>query len=397
MMFRIALKNLVARPVSALLSWLLLSVSIGIISLLLLLQQKLDRSFAGFSRVDLVIGAKGSPLQLILSALYHLDAPTGNISLKEAERWMRHPFVSAAAPLAYGDNYQGYAIVGTDAGYLRLLAPADSNLVFPSGPGVLAGAAVARSLSLRPGDHFLGSHGSQEGGETHEAFPYTVEKILQPTGTATDNMLLTSIETVHAIHEHSGAESAHQEEDNEKITAVLLQLRNPMAKLQWPRRINEETTLQAAVPVIEINRLFSLLGIGIELAGALAFVIMLLAATSIFITLYQSLAERKYELALMRTLGFRPVSLLFLLLCEAMLLCVAACITGALLSRFLLWLLMKQAPPTYGAGNSSWPPLAWQELVLFALAILIGVMAALLPAIRAFYINISKTLSYERT
>ncbi|MFT4022994.1 MAG: FtsX-like permease family protein [Flavihumibacter sp.] len=404
MMLTIAIKNLLARPVSALLSWLLLTVSIGLISLLLLLQQKLDQVFAGFNKVDLVIGAKGSPLQLVLSALYHLDAPTGNISLHEAERWMRHPFVAAAAPLAYGDNYKGYAIVGTNADYLRLLAPADSALAFPSGRGVLAGAGAAHNLSLRAGDHFVGSHGSQEGGEEHEDFPYTVQHILQPTGTAVDNMLLTSIEAVHEIHEHHEhsnvnehtEEQEHTAEKEEEVTAVLLQLRNPMAKLQWPRKINEETSFQAAVPVMEINRLFSLLGIGIELAGALALVIMLLAATSIFVTLYQSLADKKYELALLRSLGFPPIALLLLLLWEALLLSLAACVAGALLARVALWWLLKQSPVSYGAAHGAWPALRLQEMAVFAGALAVAVLAALLPALRAFYLNISKTLSHAQ-
>ena len=107
MIVKTALKNILNKPLSFLLGWLLLTVSVGIISLLLLVQQQIEKQFTrDIKGVDMVLGAKGSPLQMILSAVYHLDAPTGNIKLAQAQAWMKHPFVESAIPLAYGDSYK---------------------------------------------------------------------------------------------------------------------------------------------------------------------------------------------------------------------------------------------------------------------------------------------------
>ncbi|TAE60586.1 MAG: ABC transporter permease, partial [Bacteroidetes bacterium] len=112
-------RNLTHRISGALLSLLLLSLGVGIISLLLLIQSQLERHFTdNVKGIDMVVGAKGSPLQLILASVYHIDNPTGNISLSEADSLARNPLIARAIPLSYGDNYQGYRIVGTDSSYV---------------------------------------------------------------------------------------------------------------------------------------------------------------------------------------------------------------------------------------------------------------------------------------
>src|SRR5690606_1408747 len=114
MITKLAWKNLWFKPLNTVLSIILLTASVAIISLLILLQQQFENKFSkNIEGVDLVMGAQGSPLQLILSSVYQLDTPTGNINYKEAESWMNHPFVETAIPLAFGDNYLGYKIVGT--------------------------------------------------------------------------------------------------------------------------------------------------------------------------------------------------------------------------------------------------------------------------------------------
>src|SRR5690606_14358388 len=141
--------------------------------------------------IDLVMGAQGSPLQLILSSIYQVDAPTGNISLDSAKVWMQNPMVAKAIPLAFGDNYKGFKILGTTQGYL-----AHFNVEFAEGKTfdknfeVVIGSEIAQKLNLSIGDEFFGSHGDSEEGEVHDHYAYKVVGITNPTGKVVDNLIL---------------------------------------------------------------------------------------------------------------------------------------------------------------------------------------------------------------
>jgi putative ABC transport system permease protein len=150
MMLKIIYRNLVHKPLNALLSLALLMLSVAIISLLLVagdqVSKKLDKDLEG---IDMVVGAKGSPLQLVLSAVYHVDAPTGNISKKEADKMARNPMVESAIPLAYGDSYKGYRILGTTPAYLDMYGgKLSTGKIFANPLEVVAGSAVVRCMKM---------------------------------------------------------------------------------------------------------------------------------------------------------------------------------------------------------------------------------------------------------
>lgn len=435
MILKIAIKNLLHKSLSSLLCWVLLSVSVGIISLLLILQSQFENQFTkNIEGVDMVIGAKGSPLQLILSAVYHVDAPTGNIKYAEAQQWMQHPFVGKAIPLAYGDSYRGYSIVGTNKDYLdKYKASLETGKMFEKDFEVVIGSALAHKLQLKTGTHFYSTHGNDEHGDVHKEFAYTVTGILKPTGTVVDNLLISNIESVWKIHEHhhhhdehgeanaaeeseahhhdgeeteahheehhNGADAHEENEAHEKkekeLTAVLLKFRNPMGNIQLPRIINEKTNMMAAVPAIEINRLFTLFGVGIDTITNMGWGIMLLSGLSVFVALFNSLKERKYELALMRTMGAGRSRLLFLLLLEGLILAIAGIITGLLLSRLALWFIAGGFEKDYHLNIQQWWLQTPGEIYLILLTLCMGLVASLVPAIKAWFINISKTLANE--
>ncbi len=451
MILKIAWKNILHKPLSALLSWVLLTASVAIISLLLLLQdqfqQKFERSIEG---VDLVMGAKGSPLQLILSAVYHLDAPTGNIPYADAQKWMKNPMVASAIPLAYGDAYRGFSIVGTTPAYIeKYRATVAQGRIFEQNFEVVVGAELAQKLQLAPGSEFYGTHGTAEGGEEHREHAYKVCGILSPSGTVLDNLILSNISSVWAMHDHHDEEEPHDHhdvahehdtdhkhsdqdheadhadhdhadhdhgaedvkhddgeapgsiaskeavEEGQDITAVLFKFRSPMAIVQWPRMVAQQTNMQLASPVVEVNRIFSLFGIGIEALSWLGWAIMALAALSVFIALYNTLKERRYELALMRTMGASRGQLMWMVLLESLWLCLAGFLSGIALSRLALWLISKAAEREYHFSfenyHFKWPQEAW----LLLLTLGIGLVAALIPALKAYSLNISKTLANE--
>jgi putative ABC transport system permease protein len=409
MIFKIAIKNIFNKPLNFLLGWLLLTVSVGIISLLLLVQQQIEQQFTNdIKGVDMVLGAKGSPLQMILSAVYHIDAPTGNIKYAEAEKWMKHPFVESAIPLAYGDSYKGYPVLGTTTAYLdKYNAGISAGKLHANDFEVVVGSTAANILKLQLGDTFFGTHGDKEGGAKHKEHAYTVSGILKQSGSIIDNLIISNIESVWKMHEQHeedkvadgmAAKEHHHDEDgdehqDEEITAVLLKFRNPMAQIQLPRIINTSTNMMAAVPAIEVNRLFSLLGIGIDTLKKMAWGIMILSALSVFITLFNALKDRKYELALMRTMGGSRIRLMLLVLLESMLLCVSGFVCGIILSRTVLYFLSKAAQTDYHFSFKNFGLQLPEEGYLFLITMLVGITAALIPAVKAYRLNISKTLA----
>lgn len=436
MIIKIAWKNIWFKPLNTILSVILLTASVAIISLLILLQEQFEKQFSSnIDGVDLVIGAKGSPLQLILSAVYQVDAPTGNISYEEAKTWMKHPFVKTAIPLAFGDNYRGFKIVGTTPGYLEKFdAKIQVGKIFEKNFEVIVGSEIAQKLNIKVGDKFFGSHGDAEEGEVHEEFAYVVSGIASPTGKVIDNLILSNIQSVWAMHESHNHEEPHSEnpahgeeghihsegdehhdhdhshehhnrvgeekhhhdeisEEGKEITAVLIKFKNKMGFVLWPRLIAQNTDMQAASPAVEVNRLFSLFGIGLQALQYLAYGIMLISGISIFIALYNTLKERKYEFALMRVSGSSRLQLLGLVLFESLLLCITGFVLGTIVGRVGLWLISSTTEQDY---KMSFDPFAFaleKEGILFLVTIFVGIIAALIPAIKAYRLNISKTLA----
>ena len=153
---KLSWSNLKVKPLNTFLSLLLLTLGVALVSMLLILNKQLDEQFKrNISGIDMVVGAKGSPLQLILSSVYHIDNPTGNIPLEEAESLLKNPMVKECIPLAYGDSYKGYRIVGSNKDYVSHYGVTLEEGKFWSNEyEVTAGAVVAKNLGLKIGDTF---------------------------------------------------------------------------------------------------------------------------------------------------------------------------------------------------------------------------------------------------
>jgi putative ABC transport system permease protein len=395
MIGRIIRANLTYYPLNTLLSIVLLALGTGIISLLLIMEaafsSKMDRDLKD---IDIVVGAKGSPLQLVLSAVYHMDAPTGNIPLVEANKISRDRMVANATPLAYGDTYKGYRILGTDESYFdKYEAKFEVGQLFENDFEAVLGATVAVRSGLKIGDTFTGNHGSDANAHEHEDHPYRVIGILQPNNSVLDQLVLTNLRTVWAVHHHAPKDLQESTEtEPEEITALLIALKSPMALMTLPRDINESSKLQAAVPSLEINRLMGLLGIGMATLQGIGSGIILVSAFSIFIALYNRMQERRYEMALLRLMGCSRIRLSYMVFAEASIIAIAGYCMGWILSRAGLLLLETQLQ-----GAQSWPlnlNFTPMEIWMLPSIILIAWIAALLPALKAFKTDIPKTLAH---
>jgi len=403
-MLLLSWKYLVSKPLNTALNILLLALGLSIFTVLLLVQDQFENKMTKDAQgIDLVVGAKGSPLQLILSSIYHIDFPTGNIPLEEAERVSKNRLIENVIPLGLGDNFEGFRIVGTNHDYLELYqANFREGAAWRFPFDVVLGYEVAQKLQLKTGDTFVGSHGIGSSSHKHEEHPYKVTGILEKKGTIIDHLIMTSMESVWYTHdeehdhtklEKQVASSGFPEAEREReITSLLVQYRNPMAAVQLPRFINSRSSLQAASPAFEITRLFELLGVGISFAHGLALVIIIIAGLSIFIALFNSLKERRYDLAIMRTIGASKGKVFLHIILEGIILTFLGAILGMAIGHLFLYLLVVNNEQGSLAGFTA-NFFLMEELWIVVYAVVVGIVAALIPAWQAYNTNISEQLT----
>lgn len=380
-----------ARPLATVLNLLLLTLGLAAITLVLLTRAQLDRAFErDLAGIDAVIGAKGSPLQLILAGVFHLDVPPGNIPLREAQALARDTRVAQLIPLSLGDSYRGFRIVGTTHDYPALYgAQVAQGRLWQQAMEVVLGHQAAQATGLQPGQAFAGAHGLVDGGDApgHVSHPYQVVGVLAPCGCVLDRLLLTATESVWEVHEvahgkHEDHDAAEEDEKRE-ITLALVRYRSPLAAATFPRYVNTRTHLQAAAPALEITRLLRLVGVGADVLRGFAAVLLLTAGLSVFIALWSAVRERSADLALLRMLGAPPQRLAALLLCEAFWLAGLATVLGLLGGHLLTGLLGYLLALEQSLSMTGWLWLT-VELWVPALALTVATLAALLPALGAY-------------
>ncbi|MDN3585722.1 ABC transporter permease [Pedobacter aquatilis] len=398
---KISIKNLLRNKLTAILNILLVAFGVGILSILFLASTQIGNKLEQNAKdIDLVVGAKGSPLQLILSSIYHIDFPTGNIPAKDAQELMQNPLVKRAVPLALGDNYSGYRIVGTDTTFIGLYGlKIDKGSFWNKDLEATIGSTVAREANLKVGDTFFGAHGLSDNGDMHKNNAYSVKGILKQQNNVTDNLILTNIGSVYKMHGSDDQHEEHHEEaehniDNKEITSILIQYRSPMSVVIFPRMVNQSTNMQAASPAMESARLFSLIGVGIDTLKWFALLIMAISALSVFISLYNSMKEKKYDLAIMRCLGASKLKLFFLVMLEGLLITIVGAALGLLIGHLALEIIGKYQESSQAKLTGLY--FVTEEFYLLLAGLLIGIVASIIPALQTYRVDIAKTLSKDR-
>ena len=409
--FRIAFAYARRRPLATVLNVALLALGVATITLVMLLSRELEqRLVREATGIDLVVGAKGSPLQLVLSGVYHADVPPGNVPLAAVTLLARNPLVQQVIPMALGDSYRGFRIVGTEPAFVAHYgASVGEGRVWAAPMEAVLGSDAARASGLSVGASFTGSHGLAEGGGDHGETPYRVVGVLAPTGRVIDRLVLTGIDSVWAVHEHHDGDEDHDRDaradqakppavagtspaPEREVTLALVKYKSPVAAASLPRAINAETVLQAASPALESARLFTVFGVGTDVIRGFAMLLIGASAFGLFVALAQALDERRYDLAIMRTLGARRGLIVAVLLIESLLLAATGLVVGLGLAHGLAanvgtWL---PAAAPLAAGARAWHPDEWGVV---ALALGTGIIATLLPAWRAYRLDVAATLA----
>lgn len=452
-MFKVAWKNIMHRPLTLMLNILLLGLGVGLMSFLFIMNDQLKEKFDNnLADIDLVVGAKGSPLQMILCNMYHIDSPTGNISIAEAKPYLKpNPAIfKRVVPLSLGDSHNGYRIVGTDHSFVALYNGAiASGKLFDKTLEVTIGHTVAVEGGLKIGDKFKSSHGfTQDEDQLHDHGEMTVVGILKPSRSVLDQLILTATSTVWAAHEHveekeiqidaehnhehdheghdhdhehdheghdhddhdhAGHDHSHHDHEHhvhdlsredlishedKEITAMLFQYvsKTNRVALNLPRSINDNTDMMAASPPYEINRLYSMMGVGTKALQVLGFLIALVSAISIFISLLNSLKEREYELSLLRVSGAGPGQLFSLVIFEGLILAFIGAVIGLLLGRIAMYFMASRLDISYGYDFGV-GMFGLKDLYILLAALALGLLASIIPALRAFGLDIHRVLS----
>lgn len=456
-------KNISQQLGSTLLSILLTAFGVAILCVIYITGDTFEKQLTSNTKdIDLVVGAKGSPLQLILSSLYHVDNPTGNIALGQARQLGDNPFIELAVPISLGDNFKGHRVIGTEPSYMDLYGlTVENGALWETSFEAVIGSEVARKRGLTIGDEFHTAHGLSEDGHVHDEHPFKIVGILAKSGSVVDNLILCNLESVWDVHglahgehdhdhdhdhghphehnsstahEHTHDDHDHDEHDHdehhghdhsvqghthddndefvsekpndvfikslgadmledrgEEVTALLIKYSSPAAMGVIPRLVNESTDMQAASPALESTRLFSLLGVGLDSLAILAYVIMLIAGLSVFISLYNALKERQYDLAIMRSMGASKTKLFALVLVEGLVITLIGGIVGLLLGHGAVYAIGQQTSESADFIDAF--HIQGQELLLVLVACLLGVLAAIIPAIKAYNTSISTILA----
>jgi putative ABC transport system permease protein len=345
---------------------------------------------------DAVLGARGSKLQLVLNAIFHLEASPGNIAWADYEAIRRHPLVKAAVPIAVGDNYRGYRLVGTLPDLLPTVdfAPGRRLVVQPggrfiAGPQVkeaVVGSFAAHQLGLKVGDHFHPYHGLDYNPAAEHADDYVVVGLLAPTNTPADRVLWIPIEGLETM-------SGHAAQAATDLSAVLIQLRSPAAGFMLDQQYNRGNRLTFAYPVASIvAELFGKIAWFDRVLALVAYLVALVAAASVLASIYSSMSARRRDLAILRALGARRRTIFGAVVTEAA--CIGA--LGALVGFAVYFSLLFVIAAIMRRETGVVLDVTAYDRVLWLCPLAMTLLCALggiVPAFKAYRTPVAETLA----
>jgi len=399
------------------LSLIVLSVALSALLLVGVERARMSarESFAHtISQTDLIVGARTSPLQLLLYAVFHLGEATNNIDWKSFQDIAHNPDVAWALPISLGDSHRGFPVLGTSKSYFDLFRYGDKqSLQFREGhpfEGIfdaVIGTNVADKLHYHLGDKIILSHGlSGLHLLSHADKPFTVVGILAETGTPVDRTVHVSLEAIEAIHLdwQAGAPipgvsipAQFVTKFNltpKTITAALIGLKSRVTVFRVQRYINDykPEPLLAVLPGVALDQLWEVMSIAEQSLLFTSAMVVVASLAGLVAVLLAGLAERRRELAILRSVGARPWQILGLVLGESVLITVIACALGLIVLDVMTWITGPWIQSHYGLTLSN-DFISCDELILLAFIIAAAVCASLIPAVKAYRQTLSDGLT----
>lgn len=394
----LAWRHVASRPASNLLTALAVGIGVLLLTATLALtaatRESLQRSAGGY---QLLIAAKGSAVQAVLSTLFFMDAPTGNIPTALYRQLQADAGVTRLVPFIFGDSYRGHLIVGTTPDYFGLLDASGRGPAGVSGDDLarpfdaVVGAKVARQAGLAVGSRFVASHGlvelPAELATEHAERAYRVTAVLPATGAPADRAIFTALETAWSMHEHEhehegeAAHSAPAEEASPRaeITALLVQGRSYGDMARIAASLARDTRVQAVVPGREVTRLLQYLRAGEEVVLGLAWLATAVAFFAVMLAMAAAGIDRRRQIATLRALGASRATLARLLIAESLLIAGAGAALGFVLGRGAAAAIAWHVEGSRGFSLQL-TGVTPGELAAPAAALLLGLVAGAVPA-----------------
>lgn len=411
----LALKSAWNRRYSLGLTVLAIALSVTLLLGIERLRQDAREGFAqSVSGTDLVVGARSSPVQLMLYSVFHIGEATNNMEWSSALKLAQHPAVAWSIPISLGDSHHGFPVLGTTPAYFQHFHYGDGQaLAFAAGRSfaglfdAVLGAEVAQRLGYKMGDHITLSHGlGGEGLAEHGDKPFTVVGILARTGTPVDRGVHIGLEAMEAIHLdwQGGAPLPGLNIPPElvkkfnltpkTVTAVLVGLKSRAAVFTVQRQIDrfKDEPLMAVLPGVALSQLWEVVGVVEQVLLAISALVVAVGLAGLVAVVLAGLDQRRRELAILRANGARPRDVFLLLALEGGAITLAGAVAGALLLAALILALGPWAQAHYGLTLGLTPP-SGEEPKLLGLVLLVGLIASLFPGWRAYRLSLADGLT----
>ena len=404
--FRLAWQSLRNRWITALLTVLAIAVSVVLLLGVEKIRTGAKASFANtISGTDLIIGARSGGIQLLLYSVFRIGNATNNMTWRSYEDISQRPEVAWIIPLSLGDSHRGFRVLGTSQEYFdRYKFRQGRSLEFASGKkfddlfDAVVGADVAEALGYKVGDKIVVAHGlGRIGLNKHDDKPFRVSGVLQKTGTPVDRTVHVSLAAIEAIHIdwQGGARRTDRTVTADEVrtmrlrpkavTAAMVGLKSKLAIFKLQRYVNQYRfePLSAILPGATLYELWGLVGTAETALMVVSFMVVVTAILGMITMILATLNERRREIAILRSVGAGPRTVIGLLVSEAGILTLAGVIVGVVLTYILLFALRPMIDNTYGLYLEIAAPSSPELMALAAIAIG-GVVAGLLPALRAY-------------
>jgi putative ABC transport system permease protein len=392
-------KSLRHHLVSTLVSAIAIALAGGLLMAVWVMKDEANRTFTGVTGgFDAVLGARSSKLQLVLNAIFHLEDSPGNISAADVEAIQKNPSVEVALPIAVGDNYQGYRLVGTTPDVFTRVEYAPGKRYEILAPGrafadgqfeAVVGSFAAEKLGLKPGDTFHPFHGLIFDETKQHSETYVVTGVLAPTSTPTDRVIWIPISGVQRM-------SGHDPKTATDSSAVLVKLKasSPMSGFQLDMLYNKRgNRLTFAWPIGSIlGKLFDKIAWFDRILAFISYLVVVVATASILASIYNSMNERRREIAILRALGAQRVTVFSAIVVES----AAIAALGMVFAFFIYGAVVVVASEIIRTQTGVViDPLKFHLVMLVAPAGIIGLSALLgiFPAFKAYRTDVASGLS----
>ncbi len=406
---RIAWRSIQQRPLASALTAVAMGLGVALVVAVLVIYaviaQSFDRRAGGY---ELIVGKQGSKLQLVLNTAYYVGEPVGNIPYTVFEDLTEGKYaldVEMAVPICMGHSYRDYPVVGTSPEMFQLNYRRNEAYQFARGAtfesedlyDAVVGSTVARDEGWDLGATFQAIHGvPTSGGKAHEQ-PFRVVGILQPTGTPNDRAIFVNFRGFHALHaaEHHEHELGTEPDEPEEVTAVLVCVdpSRPGESLRLASRINKGSVAQAALPAVVIEKfLKDIIGNIRLILLIMAVLIVVVAGVGIMVSIYNSMSDRRREIAIMRALGASRMTVMLVILTESILLSLGGGALGLLLGHGLIALLSPVITEQTGVDVGLLHFRA-VELILIPALITLASLVGYLPAVAAYRTDVARSLT----